>query len=276
MSFTEREIKILNIDVPTIEAKVKKEGGIFLGDFLQEIYTYDIPGIKELYQREKKRLEKDKIYEGNIELNRRVKLFLVDFLNVIEDKDEKAIFDIYSVKSNDEILENLKNKTKDTINVFLSEDFKSIVNKYDINPRKWIRLRKTGEQVTLTIKNILNKQKFINVNAIDSVKEYEICVDNLKICNMILENLGFFYRNYQEKRRISYTVRGMNLDFDFWPLIPPYLEIEGEDSEKIYKLAYDLGFSGEDIVIMNTDEVYRKNGLNIYDYKELKFDLRRK
>lgn len=96
---------------------------------------------------------------------------------------------------------------------------------YDFNPinkNKWIRLRTDGKTSTLTIKEIVDK------NEIDGTNEIEIEVSSFENANKILNELGYVARNYQENKRIKYTLDGVEIDIDFWPLIPPYVEIEGK------------------------------------------------
>jgi len=71
---------------------------------------------------------------------------------------------------------------------------------YDFNPvqkRKWIRLRTDGEKTTLTIKEIKN-------DGIDGTKELEIEVSDIESTNLILEELGYKARSYQENKRTRY------------------------------------------------------------------------
>ena len=50
-----------------------------------------------------------------------------------------------------------------------------------------------------------------------------------------------------------------------------YLEIEGESDNQISSIVKKLDLSGKEIVSCNTAEVYKKYGLDIYQYRELKF-----
>jgi adenylate cyclase class 2 len=104
------------------------------------------------------------------------------------------------------------------------------------------------------------------------VDETELKVESIELANELLEQLGFYYKNYQEKRRISYRLNGVKLEIDFWPLIPPYLEIEADSEQEINDIISLLEFKGNKVVSCNTEELYKIYGLNIYDYKELRFD----
>ena len=108
---------------------------------------------------------------------------------------------------------------------------------------------------------------------LDSINETEINVDSIEVANELLETLGFYHRNYQEKKRISYFYEPLSLEIeiDTWPMIPPYMEIEGKSEEEIYRFVELLGYPKESVKIANTSGVYAMYGINIYDYKELKF-----
>ena len=103
-------------------------------------------------------------------------------------------------------------------------------NVYDfnpINPNKWIRLRTNGTKTTLTIKEVFDKNKIGGTN------ELEIEVSDFDKTNLVLNELGYVSRNYQENYRTSYRLGNINFDIDSWPLIPTYVEIEGNSEEEV-------------------------------------------
>ena len=63
----------------------------------------------------------------------------------------------------------------------------------------------------------------------------------------------------------------MEIVIDFWPMIAPYVEIEGEDPTKIYELVEKLGYQKQDAKVMNTDSVYAHYGINRESYVVLTF-----
>ena len=69
-----------------------------------------------------------------------------------------------------------------------------------------------------------------------------------------------------------YEPLSLEIEIDTWPMIPPYVEVEGKSEEEIYKFIELLGYSKEDVKVANTSGVYAMYGINIYDFKELKFD----
>lgn len=141
------------------------------------------------------------------------------------------------------------------------------INKLNVNPNKWIRLRKSNEKVELTVKHILNKNK----DKIQKVKETEIEVSSLEEANLILESIGVVHRNYQEKIRYSYIFKSAEIEIDLWPGLEPYMEIECDSEDVINEIVDLLGFNDKRIFSLNIEELYREKGVDILKISELKF-----
>ena len=139
---------------------------------------------------------------------------------------------------------------------------------YDFNPvqkRKWIRLRTDGEKTTLTIKEIKN-------DGIDGTKELEIEVSDIESTNLILEELGYKARSYQENKRTRYIYNDIEIDIDTWPKIPTYVEFEGSEEDALVSFIESLGYAKEDLITYGVSKIYKHYGLDIDDYDILKFD----
>jgi len=138
---------------------------------------------------------------------------------------------------------------------------------YDITPgdeSKWIRLRDTGSEVTLAVKHITS-------DAIDGTKETEVAVSNFERTNELLAMLGFQPKSYQENKRTSFLLDGAEVEIDSWPLIPPYMEIEGESREDVVRVATLLGYSEDALTGENTMKVYRRYGIELSAIPDLRF-----
>ena len=61
------------------------------------------------------------------------------------------------------------------------------------------------------------------------------------------------------------------LEVDHWPLIPPYLEVEGESEAEVRRVAGLLGFEGEALTGENTIKIYRRYGYELDGIAELRF-----
>lgn len=261
-------------EIKRIENRLNELGGNKKFDGFQKIYVYDMPAIYTRY---------------------------IDCLGLINGATSDYQYDVARSKFNG-VLNELDNLTTaveqqelnrkhgtpylvDLLNktdnehlktVFSLSDITDIVKKYKVNPNKWVRLRQTGDETTITVKHILNPNvKNDNNSNMQRVLETETPVESLEAGNDMLNQLGFTYRNYQEKYRIKYNLDGAEVDIDFWPMIPPYMEIEDDSNDKIDKLTRELGLENHKIVSCNTDDVYNHYGLNIYDYRELTFNTKK-
>ena len=138
---------------------------------------------------------------------------------------------------------------------------------YDVIPRRkdsWIRLRFDGNKTTLTVKEM-------HSDKIDGTRENEIMVDDFDKTNLLLEKLGYFNKGYQENRRIRYELDGVEIDLDFWPMIPPYMEIEGKSVAEVEAVIRQLGFSPSQATSIGVLDVFKKYGIDLESIKELKF-----
>lgn len=143
---------------------------------------------------------------------------------------------------------------------------------YDFNPAKkgkWIRLRTNGKETTLTIKNIVSQ-------SIDGTEELEIEVSDFDASNLILKELGYTPRSFQENKRLSYILDGVEIDIDSWPMIPDYIEIEGNNEEEVNKIVELLGYTRKDITSKDVDSIYKDYGINLSKINELKLEEERK
>lgn len=138
---------------------------------------------------------------------------------------------------------------------------------YDIVPgdmSKWIRLRDTGTETTLCVKEIRSDD-------IDGTLEVETAVGDFAAANDLLGMLGFKPKSYQENRRTSFVLGGVQLELDEWPMIPPYLEIEAATKEDVVRVARLLGYPEEDLTGENTMKVYARYGIDLTSIPELRF-----
>ncbi|WP_162824189.1 class IV adenylate cyclase [Peterkaempfera bronchialis] len=138
---------------------------------------------------------------------------------------------------------------------------------YDIPGKAgtWVRLRDTGTAVTLCVKEISDPE------AIDGVRETETTVGDFDATNAILGKLGYQPKAYQENRRSSWSLLGAAIEIDHWPLIPPYLEVEGSSGEHVHETVHAIGLLVEDLTSENTTLVYRRYGIDIASMPRLTF-----
>ncbi len=139
-----------------------------------------------------------------------------------------------------------------------------------------LRLRKKGEKSFLTFKNPI-KEKSVKSNW-----EYEIEISNLEETKKILEFLGLKEILKTKKKRTSYCLDNVLIEFDKYKeafsFVPELMEIEAENKEEIYRYAKLLGFEKEDCKPWTLEEIVReyktilsKKTKNKYGDKEFGF-----
>jgi adenylate cyclase class 2 len=136
------------------------------------------------------------------------------------------------------------------------------VHKDDL--QRFIRLRDTGFETTLTYKEIKH-------DGIDGTEETEIVVDDFDKTDEFLNRLGYHTKWYQENYRSSFLLSGARLEIDHWPMIPPYLEIEADSYEDVIRVAQMLGYHQDQLVGENTLKIYAYYGLNLKKINDLRF-----
>ena len=137
---------------------------------------------------------------------------------------------------------------------------------YDIpgHPDAWRRLRDTGSEATLCVKEI-------HSDAIDGTTETETAVGDFDTANALLAKLGYRPKAYQENHRDSWRLNGAAVEIDRWPLIPPYLEIEGDSPAHVHATARALGLPVEDLTSENTTKIYLRHGIDLAAIPHLAF-----
>ena len=266
MNYQELEIKILNIDKEQIKKKLLEIGAEFKQSRIQKIYTYNCYRPILMY---KLALGDYKITNSKNSLQKIINI--ISYIKPTFNQEEKEYFkELFGYEEIDKYIEeNINN-----IDISKLEDRKMLKIIEDTGNRffKWIRLRQDGEIVEITIKYIYSYKANYNI---DEVKEIEIKTDNFEMANKLIEEMGYYRKKLAEKKRDSYSYQGMDIEIDEWPLLEPYIEIEGTNIDKIYELANLLGYSKEQTRVMNTEDVYLEKGIDLSKYEEMTFNIQK-
>lgn len=259
-NYNELEIKILDVDVKDIKNRLNLIGAKYKGEVLQKIYTYDCYSPILMY---KLALEEYKLTKSRYSLEK-IKNIYSYIEPIIYKKEQEYLKNITDYFSICDYIE----KGNCDIEILEDEGLLKIIEDSGNRFFKWIRLRENGNKIEFTVKYIYSA----NVEyEIEQVREYEINVDSLETANKIIEELGYIKKKYIEKRRTSYELNNTKIEIDEWPLIKPYIEIEGKTTEEIYDALYKLGYKKENAKIMNAEDVYLMYGIDLNLYSELKF-----
>ena len=264
MSKFEKEIKILDINVDETKEKLNKIGAKYVGTKNQKIYTYDIPTIYHRYLEAIELLKSDRVLVRNSAFQK-LSIVFDELSDLISNSKLDEIYKELSVKNFDELLQ--KDATFIINSLESSSKFNELIKNYLVNPNKWLRLRKNNDKIELTLKHVYEK----NDEKIQKVKEIEVTTSNLEETNFLLENLGLVRRNYQEKIRHSYKYKGAEIELDEWPMLKPYMEIECDDEQLMDEIIEKLGLNGHEIVSLNTEQLYKRQNIDVLAISDLKF-----
>jgi adenylate cyclase, class 2 len=115
----------------------------------------------------------------------------------------------------------------------------------------WVRLRDEGTRSTLTLKQVTD------ASSIDGTTEVETEVADLGAMSEILSRLGLREVRYQENYREEWRLGDVVFDFDTWPGLPTFVEIEGPDAASVRQAAASLGLDYTQARFGSVDEIYR-------------------
>ena len=267
MDYKELEIKILNINREEVIDRLNKIGAEFKQSRIQKIYTYDCYSPLLMYKLD---IGDYKITNSKNSLQKIINI--ISYIKSTFTEDEKKYFKelLNTTEIEKYIEDNINN-----IDIEKLENPKLLAIIEDTNNRffKWLRLRQDGKKVEITMKYIYSNKSNYDI---DDVKEIEINTDDFETATKLIEEMGYYRKKLVEKKRDSYLFKNINIEIDEWPLLNPYIEIEGKSVKEIYNVAKLLGYEKEQTCIMNTEDVYIQNGINLSDYQEMTFKIQRK
>lgn len=263
MAKLEKEIKILNVDVEEMQSKLEKINAKFKGKKEQKIYVYDVPTLYYRYLEIKELLKIDNQLLINTNIIK-LKNLINEYKDLANENDIKLIEKEFELNN----IEDIFNKSISQIISFLENRIvEESFSKLKINPNKWIRLRESNNEITMTSKHILEKEN----STFQNVIETEFNVSNIEEANTFLESIGIAKRSYQEKIRYSYVYEKAEIEIDIWPMLSPYMEIECDDEDLINEIIDKLNLKENRIVSLNTEQLYREIGIDVHSISELKF-----
>jgi adenylate cyclase class 2 len=135
----------------------------------------------------------------------------------------------------------------------------------------WVRLRTEFGKTTLTYKQRIGAVSSDTSLRDEGMREIEITVSNFETTRKLLHAIGMIEKFSQERKRIHFEKDDLSFDIDTWPLIPPYLEIEGNSWENVEKAASDLGFDYDSHLRCSAGNILTKYGYPDHDYSIFTF-----
>ena len=129
---------------------------------------------------------------------------------------------------------------------------------------RFVRVRDNGEKVTITYKDK-------RIRTISGTKELEMEVSDFDKANELLHILGYNNGHYVENKRITYELEDAEFDFDTYPNIPTYMEIEGKDEETVKKYIKILELENNEQTCDSIFKVYARYGIQVSNKEDIKF-----
>jgi len=174
----------------------------------------------------------------------------VKFLNVDQEKLQEQLVALGATKEFDRVY---RRKVYDYPDLRLNAE------------SAWIRVRDEGDKVTMGFKKRIEP----GIGENDAgMHEIEMSVSSFDTGWQFLEAIGLQQKFYEENRRIRYVLDDLEFDIDFWPLLPPYLEIEAPSWQRIDDAIAILGLNANEKKICSTFQIYEMNGID-----ELSYDI---
>lgn len=138
---------------------------------------------------------------------------------------------------------------------------------FDIHPTdpEFIRLRDNGDKITLTYKKKGGSE-------VGSTTEIEVEVDDFEKTAQILSKIKSYSARYQETKRHLFKLNEIEFSIDTWPKIPPYLEIEAGNKEKVQEGLKLLGLEDKDSGDIDIVEIFQKHNIDLNSIPIFKFD----
>lgn len=120
-----------------------------------------------------------------------------------------------------------------------------------VQGEQWLRLRDEGGKTTLTLKQVSD------ATHINGTTEIEIEVNDLERTAELLAALGLRQVRYQQNYREEWQLDGVTYDFDTWPGLPTFLEIEAGSEEAVRKAVAALGLDYDQARFGSIDLIYK-------------------
>jgi adenylate cyclase, class 2 len=125
-----------------------------------------------------------------------------------------------------------------------------------IKADQFVRVRKVGDQTELCYKGAKEANKQFK-----SREEIEVNTSDFDTTLTLLKKIGLKEFHEGRKHRESYKINYVRFEIDSWVNIPPFLEIESTNEDKIKEYVEKLGYTMQDTTTISfheIEEMYKK------------------
>ncbi len=133
----------------------------------------------------------------------------------------------------------------------------------------FIRVRDNGSgKVELAYKrNPLSSEAGVSAS-----EEIELEISDMGKAKAFFEAIGLDAKQLIETKRITYTLDDLTFDIDEWPLLPPFVEVEGPNEARVMEGVALLGFTEADTFQGDAGSMYDQKGIDWKAMKVIAFD----
>lgn len=121
----------------------------------------------------------------------------------------------------------------------------------------WFRVRDEGDKITLAYKKMVDR-------TLHGMKEVSVEVSSFDDTCAILAATHLKLAAYQETRRETWMLDGVEIMIDTWPWIPTFIEVEAPSEEALKAAIQKLGLEESASLYGSVEPVYQKH----YDVTE--------
>jgi adenylate cyclase class 2 len=130
-----------------------------------------------------------------------------------------------------------------------------------------IRIRTDGKRTTLTWKYRDNRGKNL-----DNTDEIEVEVGDFGKAAEIISKLWKGGRPYRQETKLEkWDYKGVEVAICTWPLIPPFVEVEGKTVKAVRNAIKELGIEGTNMGNSNLRKIFARYGQEGKDLGDLQF-----
>ncbi len=135
--------------------------------------------------------------------------------------------------------------------------------------RAWVRVRDIGDG---TIQMAYKCHQIPSKDQIATCEEVELTVENAEKAITFLISIGLEQKSYQETKRTRYELGSLQFDLDEWPMLAPFIEIEGASEQEVMKGVEMLGYKASDTYQGHAGDIYEDEGIKWREMKRITFD----
>ena len=125
----------------------------------------------------------------------------------------------------------------------------------------WVRVRDEGDKITLSYKQL-------NDRTLHGTKEVTVVVNDYDTTCQFLDEIGMHRDSYQETKRESWVLEGVEIELDTWPWIPSFVELEARSEQELKRAAETLELNWSEAMHGSVETAYQA----VYDVSEEEID----